>query len=138
MRGSGIKPVFYSILLTLHALLKSESITVHYCTAASRLQRPDIDTDTVVPDIKHIRRLEEHLKADEIYYTPLVSICLGQILPLARMPDFMKNKTETGEIVHHQRFSSGFRCFLTQFNIDVVICGEISLEDNPICDCPKM
>lgn len=73
MRGSGIKPVFNSILVTLHTLFKSESITVHYCTAASRLQRPDIDTDTVVPDIKHIRRLEEHLKADEIYYTPLVS-----------------------------------------------------------------
>ena len=80
----------------------------------------------------------EHLKADEIYYTPLVSIRLGQILPLARMPDFMKHKTETGEIAHHWRFPSGFRCFLTQFNIDVVISGEISLEDNPICDCPKM
>ena len=101
MRGSGIKPVFNSILVTLHTLFKSESITVHYCTAASRLQRPDIDTDTVVPDIKHIRRLEEHLKADEIYYIPLVPIRLGQILPLARMPDFMKHKTETGEIAHH-------------------------------------
>ena len=101
MRGSGIKPVFNSILVTLHTLFKSESITVHYCTAASRLQRPDIDTDTVVPDIKHIRRLEEHLKADEIYYIPLVPIRLGQILPLARMPDFMKHKTKTGEIAHH-------------------------------------